>query len=371
VSRRDAQSESLVLQAKLQKLHSREHCLLTANGTTALYLALKAVGLSGARVGIPAGVCLNVPLAVLYSGNHPVYLDIDEGTLGLSARSVAAGGPLQAVIIVHAYGAVSPIEEIENYCGPKGILVIEDAAVAQGASVRGRPAGSFGTASVLSFGTGKITAVGSGGALLSNDANLIGEATRLLANLPAARDESALQEFSRDHTRLYNMHYGKRELAPHAALLRSRALALQDAFVHRCDEAFVPAVMKALSGLASNIDRRRRRADHVRDLVRGLGEGEVRYWDPPAGSVPWRAILFLPSVVRDEVLKRLLRVPLNASSWYPPASMFLEPEYVDLPPVPTATKVGDTILNLWVNDEVDDDYPSAAMHELSAALKAK
>jgi dTDP-4-amino-4,6-dideoxygalactose transaminase len=365
------QSESLVLQEKLQKLHSREHSLLTANGTTALYLALKAIGLSGARVGIPAGVCLNVPLAVLYSGNQPVYLDVEEETLGLSARCLAAGGPLQAVIVVHAYGAVSPIEEIENYCGPKGILVIEDAAVAQGASVRGRPAGSFGTVSVLSFGAGKIADVGSGGALLSNDARLVGEATQLLANLPANGEERALQEFSRDHTRLYNMHYGKPELASHAALLRSRALALQDAFVHRCDEAFVPAVTKALSGLAANIDRRRKRADQVRDLVRGLGEDEIRYWDPPAGSVPWRAILFLPSVVRDEALKRLLLAPLNASSWYPPASMFLEPEYADLPPVPTATKVGDTILNLWVNDEVDHDYPAAAMRELCAALKAK
>jgi dTDP-4-amino-4,6-dideoxygalactose transaminase len=69
-------------------MHGRSHGIMTGSGTSALVLALWALGLHGKRVAVPNGVCYSVPLAVILSGNEPVYLDIDRETLSLGVAQL-------------------------------------------------------------------------------------------------------------------------------------------------------------------------------------------------------------------------------------------------------------------------------------------
>ena len=151
----------------LCRMHERTYWYLIGNGTTGLSECLHPLGLQGRHIGNPNGVCINVPLAVLFSENHPYFLDIRIKNLGISPDEFYSHAKrLDAVIAVHGYGSICSISELEEISKNHGIPLIEDACLAQGGYAGTRPAGSFGIASVISFGVGKPINIGHGGALL-------------------------------------------------------------------------------------------------------------------------------------------------------------------------------------------------------------
>lgn len=334
-----------------------------SSGTVGLTLAMVALGLDGAGVAIPAGVCLNVPLSMHYAGATPVYCDIDPGTLGLSPATLSgATGSFAAVLAVHAYGNVCDIEAIADHCRSAGMPLIEDVAVAQGARADGRPAGSFGAASVVSFGRGKIIDAGGGGAVLTDDGALATEIRQAYRRLPKRTDADGqrVDAFSSWHTRLYNRHYGK-DLDLHVGPFVDSALTMRDAALTRypwnTDE-----VAKGLENLAENILRRRTLAAQFFKMVEARLP-RVRCHQLPGESVPWRANVFI-SGDRDGVLRTLLAERARISSWYPPAQDFLAPAWSSDTPV--ARRVGEEILNVWVNDEVDISYLDNVVGRIAA-----
>jgi dTDP-3-amino-3,4,6-trideoxy-alpha-D-glucose transaminase len=163
-----------------------EHCIGIASGTAALILMLRAYGIGpGDEVIVPAHTFFATALAVANVGATPVLCEVDDGT-GLidpdSARAMVT--PRTAAIIpVHLYGQVCDMDAIEAFAGPNGLLVLEDAAQAAGATYRGRRAGSLGAAAAFSFYPGKnLGALGDGGAICTDDA-LIAARLRCLRNL--------------------------------------------------------------------------------------------------------------------------------------------------------------------------------------------
>lgn len=314
---------------------------------------MAALGLHGKGVAIPAGVCLNVPLSVHYAGATPIYCDIDPETLGLSLATLSsAADPFAAVLAVHAYGNVCDIEAIEAYCRSAGITLIEDVAVAQGAQVAGRPAGSFGVASVVSFGRGKIIDVGGGGAVLTDDGALATEIRQAHAHLleRTNADSQRLDTFNSWHTKLYNQNYGK-DLDRHVDRFVENAMELRDVTLTRYPWK-INGVAKGLESLAEKILRRRALTAQLFEMVNTRLPG-ARCHHPSGGSVPWRAIFFLPGH-RDGVLRTLLAESVRVSSWYPPAQDFLSPTWSSDTPI--ARRVGEEILNVWADDEADEGY---------------
>jgi dTDP-4-amino-4,6-dideoxygalactose transaminase len=353
--------EADTLTQRLATLHEKQHCLLTASATAGLVIALRAAGLSGARVGIPNGVCLNVPLAVLYSGNIPVYLDIDTRTLGLQLSELESATPkLAAVIAVHAYGYVCDIKAIASWCHANSVFLIEDAAAAMGARLDGKPLGSHGDVSVLSFGAGKIIDAGSGGALLTNDSGLYAELRRLELGLPTGgvkEAEMRIREFSHYHTVLYNTYYdyGK-DLNTHASACRIRALELQSSFMRKAQpDLFASKALFALDTLTDNLEQRNKRSTYLRGRFSGHTERGLIPFSPPSGSVIWRFSLIVERN-RDAILRMLLNRGLKVSSWYPSSDLFLEERSASGVHTPNSDSIGDTILNIWVNKEVDEAY---------------
>ena len=161
------------------------HACGVANGTDALTLALKACGVgSGDEVVTVAATFIGTAEAVLLCGARPVFVDIDEQTctMDLELLEAAITPRTRAIMPVHLYGHPADVDAIEAVAARHGLPVIEDAAQAHGAELRGRKAGSLGRLACFSFYPAKnLGAYGDGGMVVSHDGELLGR-LRQLAN---------------------------------------------------------------------------------------------------------------------------------------------------------------------------------------------
>lgn len=152
------------------------HCASVANGTDALELALRALGVqSGDKVATVANAGFYSSTAILAVGAEPLYVDIDPDTLNMSAAALqhALRENPKAVIVTHLYGRMANLPSLCRLTQDAGIALIEDCAQAHGARLDGRLAGSFGTLGCFSFyPTKNLGALGDGGAVVTYDPEL-------------------------------------------------------------------------------------------------------------------------------------------------------------------------------------------------------
>jgi dTDP-4-amino-4,6-dideoxygalactose transaminase len=142
-----------------------------ANATLGLFAAMRAVGVKpGDEVIMPPCTFVATATAALLAGARPVFADVDPDTLLIDPDSVAArlSERTAAVVPVHLAGGVVDVDEIRAVI-PDGLPLVEDAAQAIGASLRGRPAGSLGDVAVFSFQSSKTMTAGEGGAVVTDD----------------------------------------------------------------------------------------------------------------------------------------------------------------------------------------------------------
>jgi dTDP-4-amino-4,6-dideoxygalactose transaminase len=156
-----------------------EHAVGVGNGTDALTIALRAMGVGpGDEVVVPSFTFYASPEAIPPTGATPVFCDIDPDTMCVTAETVKAAltPKTKAVVAVHLFGNVAPVAEIEAL----GVPVLEDAAQAAGSRTpAGRP-GTLGTAATFSFFPSKnLGAFGDGGAITTSDAE-VAERARML-----------------------------------------------------------------------------------------------------------------------------------------------------------------------------------------------
>ncbi|WP_375431144.1 DegT/DnrJ/EryC1/StrS family aminotransferase [uncultured Friedmanniella sp.] len=166
------------------------HCVGVANGTDALELALRAAGVGpGGEVVLPANTFVATAEAVSRIGAVPVLVDVDDVHLLIDPDAVArAVGPrTQAVVPVHLFGQVAPVERIIPIAESVGAVVVEDAAQSQGATRYGRFAGSLGLVAGTSFYPGKnLGAAGDAGGVTTDDAG-VAQRVRLVASHGSSR----------------------------------------------------------------------------------------------------------------------------------------------------------------------------------------
>jgi len=349
-------------------LHQQSYCHPVGNATTGLCLAINALGLSGKRVAIPNSVCPNVPLAVLLSGNTPVYFDVTMRDLGIDiAELIENGAQVDAVIAVHAYGSVCNIREISAYCTSRSIPLIEDVAVAQGANLDGQPVGSFSDIAVVSFGSGKVIDVGHGGAVLTSQPSVMDEIVVQSGSLGAqsASSKAEVSAFGQYHTDLYNKHYGSGVNA-FSAGFKARALELRQHILCGFDRVREPEIQERLERLDAAILSRRRKAERLEGLLGRFESPGMEILRLPNGSVPWRFNVLIDR--RDALLKSLLAKNLRISSWFPSVDLFFEDRAVSRVNTPVSDRIGDRVLNMWVNEDADSEYIEAVAGELAKHL---
>lgn len=159
------------------------HVLLTSSGTTALELALRAAGIGdGDEVLLSAYDYPGNFWAIERVGARPVLVDVVDGSWQLDRRQLdasAQAGELancKALVISHLHGELQDAQGLRGWAEANRMWLIEDACQAVGARIQDRNAGGWGHFGILSFGGGKVLSSGRGGALLTDDHELVQKA---------------------------------------------------------------------------------------------------------------------------------------------------------------------------------------------------
>lgn len=168
-----------------------KYAIATVNGTAALHVALKLVGVSqGDEVITQALSFIATCNAISYCGATPVFVDVDHDTLGMSPVSLrsflstntsqtsagcinnSTGQKISAVVPMHTFGQPCRIDEIAKICEEYGIPLIEDAAESLGSYYQGRHTGTFSKLAAFSFNGNKTITTGGGGMIITDDKDL-------------------------------------------------------------------------------------------------------------------------------------------------------------------------------------------------------
>lgn len=159
-----------------------KHCVAMCNGTIALEIAIRALGLTG-EVIVPSWTFIATAHALYWQGITPVFADIDPRTHNLDPDAVRRmiTSRTTGIIGVHLWGRAAPVEELQAIADEHGLKLMFDAAHAFGSTCKGRMIGRFGACEVLSFHATKAFNTMEGGAVVTNDDELA-EAMRLMRN---------------------------------------------------------------------------------------------------------------------------------------------------------------------------------------------
>ena len=161
------------------------HAIGVANGTEALFLALKAIGVgNGDEVITVSNTAVPTISAIDAAGAKPVFVDIEENTFNIDPSKIesAITSKTKAIIPVHLYGNPCNMEKIVGIAGKYNLKIIEDCAQAHGAEYKGKKAGTFGDCGAFSFYPSKnLGANGDGGMVVTSSGELA-EKIRLLRN---------------------------------------------------------------------------------------------------------------------------------------------------------------------------------------------
>ncbi len=179
--------------------------VVCVNGTNALQMALNLVGVERDDEIITQSLTfIATANAISYCGAHPVFLDVDRDTMGLSPKAVAewlkknaeirdnncynktTGRRIKACVPMHTFGHPVHIDELIEVCNKYSIELVEDAAESLGSFYKDKHTGTFGKVGILSFNGNKTITTGGGGMLLFNDEKLAAHAKHLTtqAKLP-------------------------------------------------------------------------------------------------------------------------------------------------------------------------------------------
>ncbi len=332
-------------------LASRNH-LYTGRASTAIFLALRANRVRGARVLVPANICYAAVLPIVYSGNEPLFADVGEdGNLTCATVKAAWRSDLKGAVIPHMYG--NPCRDIDAICQmlrPRATVLIEDCALAMGAEVDGATTGTFGDYAVYSYGHSKTIDCGYGGLIVSQR-NLDDLATAS-SELPSwdPSIEAELRVLSGVYRVLRNNATGILTKAVYECM-RER---LHRCFLFRASAEQVARLSASLSRLETIISER---WENVRRYERSLDWGpRLTKYAFHRGAVPWRYNILVEESLRPGLISELLRQRVAVSDWYP----VIAPMFGVNEEFPQATRMERRLLNLPLVGLTADDVQRSA-----------
>jgi dTDP-4-amino-4,6-dideoxygalactose transaminase len=310
------------------------------NGTDAIHLALRALGVGpGDEVVVPANTFVATVEGVVLAGATPHFADVSPDTLLLTADTLTAAltPRTRAVVVVHLYGQMPDMDAICRVARSSGLVVIEDAAQAHGATWRGRPAGSFGHAGCFSFYPGKnLGAFGDAGAIVTDDSHL----AQVLRSM-------------RNHGRSSGSHHGHEHLG-----MNSRTDALQAA-----------VLLAKLPRLATWVTARRALADSYRTQLSG---GPVRLVDGAPGADHAYHLLVARVPDRARVRSDLAKAGIETGLHYPVPCHLQGPyQRFAAEASPVVEQAADEILSLPMYPHLAADQVSRVCERLQELVPAE
>ncbi|HEX4059219.1 MAG TPA: aminotransferase class I/II-fold pyridoxal phosphate-dependent enzyme [Galbitalea sp.] len=167
-------------EARIAEFIGVKHCIAMNNGTLALEIAIRALGLTG-EVIVPSYSFVATAHALDWLGITPVFADIDPATHNLDTASVRAAitPKTSGIIGVHLWGRPAPAKELQEIADEHGLQLMFDAAHAFGCTLDGQRIGGFGRAEVFSFHATKFFNTFEGGAVVTNDDDVADQARHM------------------------------------------------------------------------------------------------------------------------------------------------------------------------------------------------
>ena len=195
------------LESGLCQQTGRKHAFAVCNGSAALELAIKAVGIKpGDEVIMPTFTIISCALSVIRAGASPVYVDADPHTWNMKVEDIEAliTEKTKAIMAVHIYGITVDMDPLLETAKKHNLKVIEDAAEVIGQTYKGTPCGSFGDISTFSFYPNKHITTGEGGMVLTDDPE-VADRCNSLRNLCFGRTDRFIHEDQGWNFRMSNL----------------------------------------------------------------------------------------------------------------------------------------------------------------------
>jgi len=311
-------------------------CAGLGNGTDALILALRALGLApGDEVIVPAFSFFATAEAVALLGGRPVFCDVEPETLNLDPRDAAARiGPRTVGIIgVHLYGRPFDVDAVLDLRGKNGLWLVEDAAQAQGARWRSKRVGAFGRLAAWSFyPTKNLGCFGDGGALTGDEPVLVDRARRF-----------------GNHGQVGRYH--------HVAIGTNSRLDSLQAAVLNC----------RLTLLDADNARRREIAARYRAYLAGVGD--LRFPVDPLAAEPVYHQFAVLTARRDELQRHLASRGVGSAVHYP-TPLHTQPAWkgidIGAGDLPVSTAAAREVLCLPIFPELTDPEADRVAEEVAA-----
>lgn len=312
------------------------HCIGVGNGTDALEIAFRTLGIgSGDEVIVPANTFVASAEGVVRAGAKAVFADVtQDGLLDPEAAKAAITPRTAALLPVHLTGQMADMAAVQKIADHHGLAVVEDAAQSHGARQGGRASGSFGTMAATSFYPGKnLGAYGDAGGVLTDDPELAHKA-RMIANHGSA-------------TKYEHEVFG---------------------FNSRLDALQAVVLTAKLQRLEANNERRRAAANRYADLLSGVA-GVRAPREIPGNVHVWH--LYMVQVEdRDRVLADLNAQGIGAGIHYPIPLHLLGPYTESNEPgqFPVAENLADRILSLPLFPQITPDQQEQVVAALADAV---
>jgi dTDP-4-amino-4,6-dideoxygalactose transaminase len=341
-------------EAAFAQLCATRHALAVANGTAALHLALLAVGCGpGDEVVLPSLNFVAAANAIGHTGATPVFCDIsglNYVNLDPADFEAAVGPRTKALLVLHYGGFPCDMEAVHAIAERHGLIVIEDAAHAPGATWRGEPCGSLGQVGCFSFFSNKNLPVGEGGMIVTDDDDLA-------ASLRLLRSHGMT-------TLTWERHRG------HAASYD----VVAQGFNYRLDELRAAIGLHQLRRLPEENARRREiwlryreRLDGVSGISMPFGEVE-----PESSSAHHLAVALMPPGRRDDVRAALADRRIQTSVHYPPIHRFSYYEELGARrPLPRTEAVAERIVTLPLYGHMSDGQADLVIDSLLETVGAE
>lgn len=271
------------------------YCVVFNSGTSALHAVLLAHGIGqGDEVIVPSFTFIATANAPLFVGAKPVFADVENKTHGLDPNDVVrkVTSKTKAIIPVHFAGCSCLIDELRKIANDYHLILIEDAAEALGASIRGRKVGTLGDSAILSFCQNKVITTGEGGAAVTNSKEVF-EKLKLV----------------KSHGRIENSNY----------FLSSENMDYMTlGYNFRMSNLTAALGLAQLSKVDRIIDMRRRNAQLMSQKLSHVEEVEIP--EPPEGfyHVYQMYVVKIKNGRRDDLMKYLAKKGIMTKVYFPP-----------------------------------------------------
>jgi dTDP-4-amino-4,6-dideoxygalactose transaminase len=343
---------------KLSSLLGRKYCILTGRGASALWIAYKIARPQKSHILLPATLCLSPVFTVFYADKTPLFVDVrkQDATIDpkLVEKMLAANKEIAAVVAVHLYGQPAAMAELEKICRKYKVMLIEDVAQAFGCcDGSGKPYGTSGDVSIVSFGHTKILDVGGGGAILTDDKETAMQARALESELEKQIPDNA-GALSEIYSRLFYAIWESGKTDERCYQLFDQFPALfQSLYLYRITPELAKIIEDSFEQLPDIISHRKKIAKIYHDTLASLPQVET--FDTNNFFIPWRYSLLVSQNARDALLDEVRSKGFDISSWYPNIQKWFFSGRAQKESFKVANEIEKKIINLWVTPDYSID----------------